>query len=322
MAHEIQKVDIQQGREMAWHNLTQIKTDLSIGNCWLNDWDVEKRKLFLEGNIETDYHLLVASDDPKIKIGVPFADSYVPITNSAFIDCISDAISGIDGLQLESAGSIMGRNRVFASFSISKANFTSGNRDFEAFLNFSNAHDKGTPFLANTSNTCIICSNTYNANLRHKGKNVNVRVRHTKNASIKLENIEEIVAGALGAQAEFKTIFDSLADIKTNEKEARQVFAGFIGGGSEMSTRSINTVDRLTGLFNRGAGNKGENRSDIFSACTDYYSHESSGGENRMKQFVSSEFGSGANKKREFLNLIDTEFDTLVKKGELSLSLS
>jgi hypothetical protein len=322
MSHEITKIDAQQGLSQAWHGLTQIKPDLSLNNCWLNDWEIVKEPLFLDTNRKTEYSILTASDNPNIQIGVPFADSYVPIPNEAFIDCIRNATMGIDGLKLVSVGSIMGRNRVFVSFEIGKANFTYGKRDFECALNFGNAHDKGTPFFANTSNVVQVCKNTYNMNLHHKSKNVNVRVRHTKNSQIKLDNMEEIIAGALGAQAEFKAIFGSLTEIKTNPKEATSVFAGFIGKGEELSTRAMSTVTRLTSLFINGAGNDGENRSDIFSSITDYYSHESSGGENRMKQWVSSEFGSGAAKKREFLETITTDYDNLVKMGEKSLSLS
>jgi len=322
MAHEITKIDRQQGLEMAWHKLTEIKADLSIDNCWLSQWEIEKQRLVIENGGETEYFILTASDDKKIHIGVPFADSYVPITNESFLNCIRDAVMGVDGLKLKSVGSVMGRNRVFMSFDIGAANFTHGKRNFECSLNFGNAHDKGQPFWVNTSNITTVCANTYGMNLKHKSKNVNVRIRHTKNSQIKLDNVEEIVAGALGAQAEFKNIFESLTEIKTNAGEARNVFAGFIGEGKEMSTRAVNSVDRLTTLFISGAGNSGKDRSDIFQAATDFYSHESSGGENRMKQWVSSEFGSGATKKREFLDAITSDYDSLVSKGKLSLSLS
>jgi len=327
MSHEITKIDRQDGTEMAWHKLTKINPKLTLRNSWLNEWDIQKERLSIVGAggiiRETDFHMLTATDDPKIQIGVPLADSYVPINNQAFIECIENATLGIDGLKLKSVGSIMGRNRVFASFEIGAANFTHGKRNFESFINFSNAHDKSGVFLANTSNTCIVCANTFAMNLQYKGKTVHIRVRHTKNAQIALENMEEIIGGALGAQAEFKQIFESLDEIKTNETEARFAFAGFIGQGKEMSTRASNTVERLTDLFNTGAGNKGETRADVFSAVTDFYSHESSGkGENRMKQWVSSEFGSGAVKKREFLQSITEDYSGLIKKGVESLSLN
>jgi len=84
-------------------------------------------------------------------------------------------------------------------------------------------------------------------------------------------------------------------------------------------------------LFQRGAGNNGETLLDAFSAVTDYYSHESSGGADqpgfRMKQTISSEFGSASRKKQDFFNALfyskakddptfrRDSFDALVSRG-------
>jgi len=322
MSHKIEQHDKQEGTFVAWHGLTEVNPNLNLKSCWLSQWDIIKKKMVLEDGTETPFSLLTASDNNKIQIGVPFADSYFPITNEAFLNCIENAVMGISGLKLTSVGSIMNRNRVFVSFEVGEANFTHGERDFESYLNFGNAHDKGSPFWSNTSNTCVVCANTYGMNLRHNSKNINIKIRHTKNAELKLENVEELVNGAIGAQKEFKAIFESIDEVKTNPREAQRVFAGFLGQGKELSTRGLNSVNRLTELFLVGKGNKGETRADIFSAVTDFYSHESSGGDNRMKQWVSSEFGSASNKKRDFMDVLTNGFEDAVKAGELSLSLS
>ena len=47
-------------------------------------------------------------------------------------------------------------------------------------------------------------------------------------------------------------------------------------------------------LFKTGKGNKGENFADLFQGITDYYTHESAGGEDVQKQINSSEFGNAA----------------------------
>ena len=91
----------------------------------------------------------------------------------------------------------------------------------------------------------------------------------------------------------------------------------------EVSTRRENQVNRLTELFRTGKGNNGRDRSDVFGAVTDYYSHESAGGlENPWKQFESSEFGSGFTfKDRAFATLqSDDETDRLIKVGDLVLA--
>jgi hypothetical protein len=78
-------------------------------------------------------------------------------------------------------------------------------------------------------------------------------------------------------------------------------------------------------LFQSGAGNRGENMADLLSGFTDYYSHESSGGEDRMKQVVSSEFSNGAawGKKQEAFGIITNEIarNDIIKHGEEMLAL-
>ena len=98
-----------------------------------------------------------------------------------------------------------------------------------------------------------------------------------------------------------------------------------------MSSRTFNTVTRLAELFQRGAGNNGETLLDAFSAVTDFYSHESSGGADqpgfRVKQALSSEFGSASRKKQDFFSNLFTvdksktpvfqraSFDQMVNNG-------
>lgn len=326
MSHEITAIDKQQGTFQAWHGLTEIVTDLTLRNNWLRQWDVTPRKMTLIDGTTTPYSMLVASDNANIQIGVPFADSYTPITNAMFLDVLGESILGIDGLNLDSVGSVCGRGKIFASFKIAEGNRTIGKRTFETYLNFGSSHDKSAPFWFNTSNICTVCANTFRMNITaEKSKDgLAGRVRHTKNAAIGLGNVPAIIEAAMGAQAEFNAIFASLDSMPSNEENARQIFAGFIGKGEEMSTRAENTVSRLTSLFSTGKGNRGETLGDVFSAVTDYYSHESSGGDDKMKQFVSSEFGAGADKKDEFFSLlVDTNTrQTLAAKGANSLKLT
>lgn len=330
MAHEISNIDKQQGIVQAWHGLTEIVQDLTVENNWLNTWDVVTRPMVILGAdgkpIETPFKLMTASDDSSIQIGVPFAESYSPITNKMFLETLKESILGITGLKLESVGSVSERGKIFASFKISEDCRTIGNRTFESYLNFGSSHDKSTPFWFNTSNICTVCQNTLRLNLNTKKSKdgLHGRVRHTKNASLGLDNVSAIIEKAMGAQAEFNAIFKTLDETPSTEADAVKLFAGFIGEGEVMATRSSNTVDRLTELFKSGKGNRGETLADVFSAVTDYYSHESSGGEDRLKQFTSSEFGSAAEKKNDFLSSIINRDDRnlLMAKGNQSIQLT
>jgi len=124
---------------------------------------------------------------------------------------------------------------------------------------------------------------------------------------------------------------EEFANTPCNEETARKTIAGFLvrdDDAEKVSTRSQNTIDRITQLYKGGAGNRGENHCDLFNGITDYYSHESSGGGNRWKQYESSEFGMGQNRKVEAFKLLRGEtvpklgnLATVQKRGESILAL-
>lgn len=322
MSHEITSIDKQQGTFQAWHGLTEIREDLTVRNNWLASWDVTARPLFIGDGVATPYSLLTATDDSNIQIGVPFTESYSVISNKMFLDVIEESLVGVDGVKLVSIGSVCGRNRTFASFEIDAAKHKVGDREFKQFWTVLNSFDKSSVFADVFSNVCTVCNNTFRMNLAESGKGD--RVKHTKNAKRKLLDIPAKINAALGAANEFNKLFAQLEETPVKEDTAERIFAGFLGGGEEMSTRTVNTVDRLVNLFKVGAGNRGETLGDVFSAVTDFYSHESSGGDDRMKQWVSSEFGAAADKKAEFLPLIANagERIKLIQAGKRSLELT
>ena len=135
------------------------------------------------------------------------------------------------------------------------------------------------------------------------------KLRHSKNLVPKIENMEKAIDQFIGVTAQFQQAMKIANEIPVKLDQARPLFAGWIAEETNgLSTRSFNTVGRLTELFTRGAGNRGETLLDAFSAVTDFYSHESSGGQDqpgfRMKQTVSSDFGAASKRKQDFFGQI------------------
>jgi len=325
MSHHIGQHDVQEGTEMAWTQLTKVRNDLTIDNNWLRTWDAIPVPMTLEGGVFTEYSRLVATDNTSIQIGVPFTESYTPITNSVLLDTIKESFLGVKGVTLSSVGSIYNRNRVFLSFKLDEATKSIGERKFENYINFGNSFDMSSPVWWGNSNTCTVCANTYRFNRSAKGAfgAQAVGIKHTKNAKSRLIQIEQIIDATLGAKAEFEAAFASLASAPISGDLAGDLFAGFLGAGEEMSTRTVNQTKRLSILFRTGAGNRGETLADAFSAVTDYYSHESSG-DDVGKQFVSSEFGSGANSKNNFWDIVTNPalVTSTIAAGKKSLQLT
>jgi len=329
MSHDINKYDRQQGVKMAWHKLTEIMPEITLDNNWLTSWDLVPVKLQKNGK-DTKWNVLECSDIPELEIGMPYnPGSFRPITNAEFLELVRQSISGTSH-KIVSVGSLKNRGRVFLSIELQgMEKFVAAGREFSAYLNFGNGHDKSSVLWVNSSSICTVCNNTFTSNLiqvenkatkvNEDDDDLNIRQRHTKNANLKLPEIAKLVDAAVGVQAEFQIELDKLATIEIAKTDAKALFAGFIGRNSVadvtkgLSTRASNTVDKILELHVNGAGNGGRDLADAFNGITDYYTHFSSGGKNVNRQIISSDYGAGNVAKQDFWNMVRNP----VKRGEL-----
>lgn len=316
MAHQIGKNDAQEGTEMAWHKLTKVSEKINTEDCFLTKWDVKKRPLLNVDGGSTEYCEIVCTDDPSIIIGEPVhKDTYTLIPNSEFLGVVREALLTIGGGQVVSVGSVCDRGRVFVTVKIPQCpEFEAAGRKFVPYLNFLSSHDKSAAFMVNASNICTVCNNTFSYNLQDKGAPFRARVLHSKNTRPALDKIDLMIGAYVGTQARFKAIMDGLGTTAVTKDVASNFFTGLLtfrsdpAGAKEVSTRRENQVNRLTELFSNGLGNGGNTKADVFSAITDYYTHESSGGENLWRQVVSSEYGAGQAMKGRAWGILTDEY--------------
>lgn len=314
---------------MGWHGKTDIVPDLDLNNNWLRKWNIVPVRLTKNGK-ESRWSILECSDLPGVEIGEPYnPDTFRPIDNEQFLEMVEKCIAGTEH-KVASVGSLRNRGRIFVSIELmGMEKFKAAGRDFNAYLNFGNGHDKSSVLWVNTSNTCTVCDNTFTANLyqtevgpkKESDSNLRITQRHTKNVLLELPKIANLVDKAVGVQAEFQLELDRLSQQEISVPVVTKLFTGFIGRNMQpkeikpLSTRSSNQVDRLLNLFALGKGNSGRNLADAFSAVTDYYTHESSGGERIFRQVASSEYGAGNQAKQDFWRIIRKE-DSLLKTIE------
>jgi hypothetical protein len=329
MAANILERDIQVGTSMAWHKKTKIVDSIDRSNCGII-YPMRKEQLILQNGKATEHYSIV-SDDDGMAIGNPVKKGYKLISNEQMIDMVEDSLKGTQH-DIVSVGSIGNREKVFCSIKISD-NFVAGGRDTENVVNVLWGHGGVFGVVARSGFTVIVCANTFAMALGRKGKELDLQTKHTGNANLKIENMGKAIESHYGVAAEFQKAMNEFSTMALSKSEAKQAIAGFIVRDtldlSEVSSRTSNTIDRIHQLFNGGAGNKGETRCDLFNAFTDFYSHESSGGENRWKQFESSEFGAGHKAKTEAFQLIRGDdvpklgtWNEAIKRGDKVLQLA
>jgi len=339
MAHQLEARDIQAGIEMAWHGMTKVVPAVTFEDAF--PFDIEREQLHTADHGPLEGWSYFRCSDDNQPAGKPVPDSYQALTNARFWEIVQNAIGGTDAA-VESAGTIFDRCRRFVTVKLGTDmdDFKVGDRTFKNRFSLLDSIDQSTNFYGVNSSTCVVCANTFQLVMGDNSGEFRFKIRHSKNLLPKIENMEKAIDSFVGVTAQFKAALQVAESIPVNETKARQLFAGWITDDEAgISTRSYNVVSRLTDLYKGGAGNRGETLLDVFSAVTDYYSHESSGGEDqpgfRLKQTVSSEWGSGQRKKADFFNTLFTfdrktraanfavdDFDTLVERGNRLLQIA
>jgi len=316
MAAHIENRDVHAGIEQAWHGMTRVVREVTFADAF--PYDIERKPLFTENGTRFDgYSYFLCSDDNK-PAGVPVPDTYSAVTNQRFWEIVQNAVGGT-GAIVESAGTIFDRCRRFVTVKLGTDvdNFKVGDRIFKNRFSLLDSIDQSTNLYGVNSSTCVVCANTFAVVMGDRSGEFRFKLRHSKNLVPKIENMEKAIDSFIGVTAQFQSALKIANEIPMTAPDARSLFAGWIAQETNgLSTRSYNVVGRMTELFGRGAGNKGETVLDAFSAVTDFYSHESSGGADqpnfRWKQTLSSDFGAGAKRKQDFFG----ELFLTDKKGQ------
>lgn len=307
MAANLLNRDVQVGLDMAWHGETKVVPVVEFDDAF--PYEIERSPVYNGEQEEIPgWSYFRCSDDGKMA-GDPVPETYSAITNARFWEIVKNATDSASAV-IESAGTLFDRRRRFVTVKLGTDvdEFKVGERVFKNRFSLLDSIDQSTNFYGVNSSTCVVCSNTFAAVMADKSGEFRFKLRHSKNLLPKIENMEKAIEGFIGVAAQFKAALDVANTVPVDVQAARSLFAGWISQDGGMSTRTYNTVGRLTELFTSGLGNRGETLLDAFSAVTDYYSHESSGGTDqpgfRMKQTMSSDFGSASRKKQDFFGTL------------------
>ena len=180
MAHRKFEHDEIEGTSLFWHGLNIVREEITLADNCLRKWDLVPTPLYFadgtpafseeneDGKVSPQWTLARCTDKPSLQIGAPYNPAtFRPISNSEFLKLVEDSIAGTDH-KIVSVGSVRNRGRVFLSVELKgMEKFKAGGREFSAFLNFGNGHDKSSVLWLNTSNTCTVCDNTFSMNLFH-----------------------------------------------------------------------------------------------------------------------------------------------------------
>ena len=332
MPAEIGYRDIQVAPEdigLAWHGLTTlVPGEITADNCGIL-YEMTKQPLFLPDGKATPHFGIVSMDDGKM-VGNPVSGRYSIISNRMIWDSVIEAMNGT-AHRMVSVGTCSDRERGYISVKLSDE-FMAAERKTMSTLNILWGHGGCMNVIARVGFTVVVCRNTYNAALSEKNGDFAFRIKHVGDVKIQLDGMRDAIEKYWNTVAAFKQAMDTLHAQPMVKDDASKMFAGFIvdkvDDEIEVSARAKNQYEELTFLFSKGKGNKGETAADAFNAGTQFYTHGAATSElAAIKQFETSEFGTGQDRKEELLTVLLGQkarrvgtYEDCVKRGALVLS--
>jgi Domain of unknown function (DUF932) len=243
--------------------------------------------------------------DNKRPVGPAVGVRYWTPQNRDLFDMFKEALSG-SGYKIVSAITVDSR----AEFAIDAKgeNINAGKRDFSPYVGLQRSFGGLSSLVISGHGTVIQCGNTTALFRREAAKDEDaLSFRNTGGLEKRLPEIKESIERAHGVSAQFAAALKEADSQPLTQNEATAAFAGLLTDGKPLigdsgNVRTANRVVRLLSLFRGGAGNSGQTVGDFYNSITDFYTHESAGSraEDREKQWLASEFGSGRDFKAKF----------------------
>jgi hypothetical protein len=259
---------------------------------------------------------LLANDDWQ-PVGQPYGSSYCPTSIDMFWEVIKQGL-GDTPYQIISAGTVDDRQKVFASLKVSDG-FRVGDREFTDFITLLDSFDKSTSLQARYSNVCVVCANTFAANMK-SGEQIG-KAKHTKMIELNVQRLIDAIDQFVGTSAYFKNLLQEAHETSCSRDEARAWLTGIEGRNTDaMSNGLKQKTARMVELFDSGRGNQGRTRLDAFSALTDFHSNESSNRKGEDAQYLTSEWGTSAQVKTLAVSRFKEDWDKHRKHGERLLN--
>jgi phage/plasmid-like protein (TIGR03299 family) len=267
MAHEVESMFYVD--EVPWHGLGHAfeeapSIDDAIVAAGL-DWEVGMRPLFV--NIPNE-------DGGSDKIGVPGRATFRKSDNSILgvVGMRYQPLQNIDAFkffqpfldageaELHTAGSLCDGKRVWILAKIKRDNSIIAKGDEVAkFVMLSHSHDGSLSIQVGFTPIRVVCANTLAMAHSSNGSKL-IKVRHTAKAKDNLEDVREIMNAANSTFEATAEQYKLLAKKDIDRKSLRkyvQIVLGFEGvKPRELSTRTKNTIQEITKLFEGGHGNK------------------------------------------------------------------
>jgi phage/plasmid-like protein (TIGR03299 family) len=243
-------------RRPAWHGLGTVLNDPPTVEDGLRlaglDWRVERKPLITLDGQRAPAFAVVRDSDNKVLGAV--GERYRPLQNREAFAWFTPFLEAGEA-SLETAGSLAGGSRVWVLARLNRSPMEVARGDeVVKYLLLSNSHDGSLAVRVGFTPIRVVCNNTLT--MAHGSKDSQLlRVRHSSRVVANLENVREAVNAIDGKFEATAEQYRRLATKDINQADLKRYVARVLDAPEKPGPRLRNILEKITSLFEAGAGN-------------------------------------------------------------------
>lgn len=279
-------------------------------------WEANKVPLYATLNegtdkenvtVQTDTYGVFRSDNNEL-LGT-CKDRYQVFQNKELAETIYDAAGSLN-LEVKKGGTLQGGRKTFLQVALEDA--VVGNSGIKRNLTALNSHDGSCSIGFGTTNTVIVCTNTF-----HQAMKGLTKIRHTESYSRRVKDAVESIRTAITGENLLIDNFKRMSDTKIkDDKFVIDLVSKILNVNSneKSSTRKANQVQTMAQDIYTDIGIHGNNLWGLFNGITRYTNHSAT---SKDKSLDSVMVGQGARMNEQAFNQIMMEVENSLNTSVL-----
>jgi hypothetical protein len=265
------------------------------------------------------HRLDLPEDERIVGLHIP-KTGYNPISNREIFEQAEEICRAL-GMSITTMGTLEGCKKFFLSIDtgsseLSVKNYANGKVEkILSHINMVTSHDGTMAQETYDSMIRIVCMNTFRWSRLAKGS-IGGKVFHTKNSKMALDAMTNRIIEIVSGRKVFVETMEKLSQITVNRADAFSLSLAYLaqaradGENTEkVSTRSVNAAESIANLFDRGKGNVGKSRYDLFNGATEYWTDGDGTGKklDAASKRYKGLYGAASDHKTDFLAFIEKD---------------
>lgn len=248
------------------------------------NWEVKKEQLSIIRNIEGREPQIIPVNSFGIMKGdthlATVGKQYVPFQNYQLAETIIAASEDI-GIVANRGGTLKSCRKVYIQAELPQ--MLIGNSEVKRFITALNSHDGSSSIGFGSSNTNVICENTFYMAYKEVNK-----FRHTVNAESRISGAIGDLRMSMNLDEKLMTTFKRMADIQLNDNIVERVLANMFkidtnAAQSSLSSVKKEQISQFASSLNTSIAEQGKTIWALFNGVTRYTNHVSAPKDNDGK---------------------------------------